>query len=255
MSQKITITTKVQKATNAIDKVEYQWHWNRIVFACSCLLFILASVVWGLSSGVAANEPQIVSENKVKTSVKTLPSPELKAIKNSLSTEKIQPQANEIKTVQVEAVTANTTQELKKPELKAKSVEPEVHVKKQETQSHLSKMSRGSLMNTDFVTRAVLTTAVKNKEPVDVLDEQISHFKINEQLFFFTEINNLKSQAVFHRWFFKGDLVAEVELNIFSMRYRTFSSKKIMLKQSGNWRVELVNANNDVLASKSFHIK
>nr|WP_289847743.1 DUF2914 domain-containing protein [Pseudoalteromonas sp. C2R02] len=65
----------------------------------------------------------------------------------------------------------------------------------------------------------------------------------------------MKSQTVFHRWFFENTLMAEVELDIFSTRYRTYSSKKIMTKQSGNWRVELVNSNQNILASKSFHIK
>ncbi|PAJ72425.1 hypothetical protein CJF42_21245 [Pseudoalteromonas sp. NBT06-2] len=268
MSQKITITTKIKKDTNAIDKVEYQWHWNRIVLTFLSILLILICVVWWMLSAVSVNETAVVLNveaynEEAKTKLNRASEKTSKLVQKSpLITESIIKQEKSQKTT-------------KSNEIKSESVAPQVveaeivKAQKDDTlvndqiihsstliaQSHLSKVSYDSLIDTDFVTRAVLTTSVENKEPVDVLSSQIFQSSINGQLFFFTEINNMQLQVVSHRWFFEDTLMAEVELNIFSEKYRTYSSKKIMTKQNGNWRVELVNAKKNILASKSFHIK
>jgi len=275
VSQKITITTKIQKEGGAIDKVEYQWHWNRIVLVCFSLVFITACVVWVLSSGVSANETSetsqkevvnitqqvvpIESHEKAKTiELIQIPTQQvvISADKNTVE-EKQAPQVEKAvvvqhKDVNSQALEAKQEDKLENTVLRDTEI---MHASTFIPQSHLSKISRGGLIDTDFVTRAVLTTAVVNKEPVDVLGAEVSQLDINEQLLFFTELNNMKSKKVFHRWFFEGALIAEVELNIFSERYRTYSSKKIMAQQTGNWRVELVNSKENILASKSFHIK
>jgi len=272
VSQKITITTKIQKETGAIDKVEYQWHWNRIVLACFSLVSISACVLWTLSPGVSANESSQEKELVVAQKVMPIENHEkakvVELAKISVQNSAILAEKNEVKekqTAQVEKTVVvkykdidtknlevNKESKIDKPVLKNAEI---IHASTFMPQSHLSKVSRGGLIDTDFVTRAVLTTAVVNKEPVDVLASEVSQLDINEQLLFFTELNNMKSQTVFHRWFFENTLMAEVELNIFSMRYRTYSSKKIMTNQAGNWRVELVNSKQNILASKSFHIK
>jgi len=268
VSQKITITTKIQKDKNAIDKVEYQWHWNRIALVCFSLVLISACVIWGLLSGFFANETSVVSSKKIqsespKRAIKKQPEKMDKLVEKSpqiteniIKEERLQQatQSNLIKSepVSLHVTEIETVKEQKNDALENKKV---IHSSTFLPKSHLSKISQGGLIDIDYVTRAVLTTAVMNKEPVDVLGAEVSQSDINEQLFFFTELNNMKSQKVSHRWFFEGTLMAEVELNIFSARYRTHSSKKIMVIQSGNWRVELVNAKQDILASKSFHIK
>ena len=271
MSQKITITTKIQKETDAIDKVEYQWHWNRIVLACFFLVSISACVFWALSPDVAANETSVTPQKAVSITnqkmVSTEVNEEVKAVEIVLSQPVvISAEKNEVKEMpQVEKTVVAQNKDIDSPVLEAKQIDKlentvlkdalAMHTSTLIPQSHLSKISHGGSIDTDFVTRAVLTTAVVNKEPIDVLGAQVSLFSIDEQLFFFTEINNLKSQTVFHRWFFENTLMAEVELNLFSMRYRTYSLKKIMTKQTGNWRVELVNSKQDILASMTFHIK
>jgi hypothetical protein len=275
VSQRITITTKIQKETGAIDTVEYQWHWNRIVLVCFSLVVISACIIWALSSDVSANETKINPQEKAAVVAQKIVLIDKNEKANTIELTKISAQnsaivaeKNEVKenqTLHVEkavvvqhkdvdtiALEVNKVARIDKPVLRGAEV---IHASTLIPQSHLSKISHGGSIDTDFVSRAVLTTAVVNKEPVDVLDAQVSLFSIDEQLFFFTEVNNMKSQTVFHRWFFENTLMAEVELNIFSMRYRTYSSKKIMTKQSGNWRVELVNSKQNILASKSFHIK
>ena len=263
MSQKITITTKIQKETGAIDKVEYQWHWNRIVLVCFSLVVISACIIWALSSGVSANKTLISSQEKERVVThKVVPVDNHEKTK-TIELAQIQDQQvvilddkNEIEEkLAPEIVKAVEVKEVDEPKDTVLRDTQVMHVSTLIPQSHLSKISHGGSIDTDFVTRAVLTTAVVNKEPVDVLDAQVSLFSINEKLFFFTEVNNMKSQTVFHRWFFENTLMAEVKLDIFSTRYRTYSSKEIMTKQRGNWRVELVNSNQNILASKSFHIK
>ncbi|NLR16410.1 DUF2914 domain-containing protein [Pseudoalteromonas sp. J010] len=95
---------------------------------------------------------------------------------------------------------------------------------------------------------------VDNREPTNVLKDIISAAQIKEKLYFFTEVHALKGELVSHLWFHQDELMAEVELPIEAMRYRTYSSKNIMPSQTGDWRVEVVTNAGQLLAQKSFRI-
>ncbi len=85
-----------------------------------------------------------------------------------------------------------------------------------------------------FVARAQFTTAMVEREPSDnvvVLSNQYT------QVFFFTELRNLKGKTVKHRWEYNGKIMAEVSFNISSNRWRTYSSKNLDPNWLGTWTV------------------
>ncbi|MGO2563657.1 MAG: DUF2914 domain-containing protein, partial [Pseudoalteromonas nigrifaciens] len=61
-------------------------------------------------------------------------------------------------------------------------------------------------------------------------------------------------QQVKHVWFFEDDIVAEIELDITSSRYRTYSTKNIMDSQIGQWRVDVIDEQGQLIAQKEFRI-
>lgn len=101
----------------------------------------------------------------------------------------------------------------------------------------------------DSVARAIITTGVVDREPVDDLDVlQIS----DERAYFFTELRGMTDQTVTHRWTYNGDVTAEIDFHVGGPRWRVWSSKGIMADQQGEWLVEVVDGVGNVIGQKAF---
>lgn len=95
------------------------------------------------------------------------------------------------------------------------------------------------------VQRAQLTSAIENKEPVDDLGALVFGRPATiEKVFYFTHVTDMSNETLVHRWTLNGNIVAEVELNIGSENWRTYSSKRIAPSMDGNWKVEVVHDGN-----------
>ena len=122
----------------------------------------------------------------------------------------------------------------------------------------ISILSVGSLLTnnayantSDYIKRAIVTSAIESREPVDSL-EQVSGLN---KVLFFTEVTNSANTMVTHRWFFNGKLEAEVVLKIGSDRWRTYSSKNLVYPNHiGQWQIEVVNDKNQVIGSGFFTV-
>lgn len=103
------------------------------------------------------------------------------------------------------------------------------------------------------VARSQLTSAVRAREPVDRLSSRV---KIGEggsrKLFYFTELQGLNGETVYHRWEHAGRTIVTLRFDVGSDRWRAYSSKMIPANQTGDWRVVVANAEGDVLASSQF---
>ena len=102
----------------------------------------------------------------------------------------------------------------------------------------------------EFIKRAVITSAIENREPVDELSQVSAEI---EKVYFFTEVLNQAGTYVTHRWLLDGKLEAEVVLKVGSNRWRTYSSKNLVpALHSGQWQVEIVDQQNNLLTSAAF---
>lgn len=99
------------------------------------------------------------------------------------------------------------------------------------------------------VARAIVTTNVVDREPVDSIDT-LGNDRLD--VFFFTEIQNLEGQMLTHRWEYGGEVMAEVPLQIGGPRWRTFSSKRLHESWLGEWTVSVVDEAGRVLESARF---
>lgn len=105
-------------------------------------------------------------------------------------------------------------------------------------------------MTSEFVKRAIITSGIENREPVNDLQQVDGD---TNKVYFFTEVINQADTMVTHRWFLNGRLEAEVVLKIGSNRWRTYSSKNLVPEfHSGDWQVEIVDQNNKVIGSATF---
>lgn len=107
----------------------------------------------------------------------------------------------------------------------------------------------GMAMATGTVSRAQFTSAIENREPVDTLDAVENDLRT---VYFFTELRDMDGQTVVHRWTYNGQVMAEVSFPVGGSRWRVYSSKNLIPEWVGTWAVEVLNANGEVIESKSF---
>jgi hypothetical protein len=99
------------------------------------------------------------------------------------------------------------------------------------------------------VARAILTSKIVDREPVDELESLTSD---RTQIYFFTELHGLEGSRVTHRWEYQGKTMGEVHLSIQGPRWRIWSSKTLEPSWVGHWKVSVLSEDGQVLASKSF---
>ncbi|RUO29147.1 hypothetical protein CWE12_09160 [Aliidiomarina sedimenti] len=111
-------------------------------------------------------------------------------------------------------------------------------------------------LNEQYVERAVLTTAVENREPVDDLGSSYTHSGEEfDRLAFFTHMVNHDGRGITHRWYRNGELDAEIELAVGSNSWRTYSTKQISHLEEGDWTVRVVNDGGDELVEYNFQVQ
>jgi hypothetical protein len=103
----------------------------------------------------------------------------------------------------------------------------------------------------EHVVRALLTTGIENREPVD---EIVSINKNQQRIYFFTELADLKGKMIKHRWDFNGKTMGEVDFNVGSNKWRCYSSKNLLPEWTGIWTVSVIDENNNVLAETYFEV-
>jgi hypothetical protein len=99
------------------------------------------------------------------------------------------------------------------------------------------------------VALAQFTTAIENREPTDHVT-----FIANdvERVFFYTDLRDLEGQTISHRWLYDGTVMADVPFEVRGPRWRVWSSKKLIPDLIGDWTVEIVTAEGEVMAAETF---
>ena len=88
------------------------------------------------------------------------------------------------------------------------------------------------------VSRALFTTGIADREPVDhllVVDSAI------DEVYFFTELKFLSGRTIVHRWEYEGQVVAEVPFKVSGPRWRVFSKKALAPHLAGEWTVVVMD--------------
>ncbi|MGM0545705.1 MAG: DUF2914 domain-containing protein [Bacteroidota bacterium] len=102
------------------------------------------------------------------------------------------------------------------------------------------------------VTQLDFATAIEDRQPV----EADTAFSADvEKVFCFTKVEGVTDTTqITHVWHYKGEEVARIDLDVTSDPWRTWSSKSILEKWTGPWRVMVLDPEENVLASETFVI-
>jgi hypothetical protein len=85
-----------------------------------------------------------------------------------------------------------------------------------------------------YVARAIFTSGVVNREPVDQL---VSVGPDQDEIYFYTDLRNLQGRTIKHRWEFEGQFMGELEFKVGGPRWRVYSKKTLNPEAIGKWTV------------------
>ncbi|NTS76755.1 DUF2914 domain-containing protein [Catenovulum sp. SM1970] len=105
----------------------------------------------------------------------------------------------------------------------------------------------------DPIKRLVLTRKIKDKEPSGEEEKRIPSQSNTFVLFLFTELEGYQGDFITHKWIFRDKVMAETKLEIGDdAHWRTWSSKRILWKWQGSWRVEVRGQDGELIKTKYF---
>jgi hypothetical protein len=97
-----------------------------------------------------------------------------------------------------------------------------------------------------------ICTSVENRQPIGT---DTSFPQDVERLYCFTKLRSDRDMtSVSHVWYYNDKEMAKVDLVVNAKTWRTYSSKRILKSWTGEWRVDILSATGELLASKEFDI-
>jgi len=99
------------------------------------------------------------------------------------------------------------------------------------------------------ISQAVFAASIEDRAPVEIVTEANDSLG---KIYFFTNVRNLTGDKITHRWIYKDKVKAEIIFDIKGKRWRVWSSKNLWHKWTGQWKVEIVNQQNEILLTKTF---
>ena len=97
------------------------------------------------------------------------------------------------------------------------------------------------------ISRAVFCTSLIDREPANDL-QSVPYGE--KTVYFFTEILNANATVVTHLWTYNDIEIARVQLKVGSDQWRTWSSKQIWHLTPGELKVQVLDADDLILAEK-----
>ncbi|WP_233080724.1 DUF2914 domain-containing protein [Rheinheimera soli] len=228
---------------------EQQWHWRRIIGAALTLgaaTLLLYGWLHLDSTDVeltAATAPVVVTSGSIEAATPELV---LEAVPQNP-----EPEPVPVKTETAETVVADSATKpaevaaVEHINTVAQPVVAETAVVELETDAPLFIADSGVL-------RLALLTNETPSAKARSLGEQIDATAV-PQLALYSEIKGLNGQTIEHLWYYEGKLMTRIKLPVKLDYWRTYSRKEFDASQKGEWRVEILDPQQNLLFSHHFH--
>lgn len=97
-----------------------------------------------------------------------------------------------------------------------------------------------------------ICTSIENRQPVG---SDTSFAKDIGQLWCFTKLSSDQDMtSISHVWYYNDREMFRIELDVKAKTWRTWSSKSIIDTWIGEWRVDILSSDGNILTSKQFTI-
>ena len=103
------------------------------------------------------------------------------------------------------------------------------------------------------VAEGTITTAIEDQMPVDRIDSYRADFG---KLYCYTRIVGAQEDTeVTHVWYYQDNELARVTLSVRSADWRTYSSKRFLPQWAGQWKVVVLDADKNEIATIPFSLE
>lgn len=103
------------------------------------------------------------------------------------------------------------------------------------------------------VAEGTITTAIEDQMPVDKIDSYRADFG---KLYCYTRIVGAQGDTeVTHVWYYQDNELARVTLSVRSADWRTYSSKRFLPQWAGQWKVVVLDADKNEIATIPFSLE
>ncbi len=228
---------------------EQEWHWRRIAGAVLSL-FAAALLLYGWLNVESPDAVNTVAE----TAPVVITAESIEAATPELVLEAVQQNAEP-------AAVTDLTAEFAVAEVKAAEdpvlpkTNPAQHsVVVQSTLGADTQIKAGApLFSSDTgVLRLALLTNENPSAKAFSFADQINAAAV-PHLALYSEVKGLNGQHIEHRWYYEGKLMTRITLPVKLDYWRTYSRKEFDPSQKGEWRVEILDPQQNLLFSHHFH--
>lgn len=108
--------------------------------------------------------------------------------------------------------------------------------------------------NTGKVTRASLAYRLNDNEPADSIQEKVVLGNIPTAIHYFTEIQNMKDQALSHEWWKNGQRVMSHQFLVTTDKWRGNTQRQLNANDAGLWTVRTRDAQGILLNEIAFTV-
>ena len=226
---------------------EQHWHWRRIAGA----VLTLCAAALLLYSWLHVESPD--TKPGVDTAAVLLNSTEaFEAATPELVLEAVQQNSEpETEPVQADTVVAEITTE--PTQVAALPISSSAPVQEPALMADTLVEAGAPLFSADTgVLRLALLTNETPSASARSLGEQIDSAVV-PQLALYSEVKGLNGQTIEHRWYYEGKLMTRITLPVKLDYWRTYSRKEFDVNQKGEWRVEILDPQQNLLFSHHFH--
>jgi hypothetical protein len=231
---------------------EQHWHWRRIAGA----VLTLCAAALLLYGWLNVESPDAMSSPVADAAPVVLTAEVIEAATPELVLEAVQ-QNSEPEPVTVNAVSTEITATDAKPaEITLPSdttVTPQPAVAEKAVVAEAPAESGVPLFSAETgVLRLALLTNEAPSAKARSLGEKIDAATV-PQLALYSEVKGLTGQSIEHLWYYEGKLMTRIKLPVKLDYWRTYSRKEFDTNQKGEWRVEILDPQQNLLFSHHFH--
>ncbi|WP_160172760.1 DUF2914 domain-containing protein [Methylomarinum vadi] len=237
--------SKQKKQSEPQPHMVTEWHLGRIILALVLIVSMGGLLTYWLLSPVPVeqktlSQPVLAKNEHIKKANK-------ESQQNTISNKKVVKENKAVNGINEKQQSQNPTKPVTVNETEQSSVK---QVNKKETQSTVV-----PLIKDERISRLILAKALNNKEPVGEVSLPILADKNRAiGVFFFTEINNMKGEVLFHHWLRNDKSVFKRKIHILGNRWRAVTSKLITYSGKGHWVVMLTDIKGNILGEIEFDV-
>lgn len=228
-------------------RTEQHWHWRRIAGA----VLTLCAAALLLYGWLNVESPDAVMSPVAETAPAVITAESIEAVTPELVLEAVQqnpePEPAPVKTASTETTAAEI------PALSDATVTPQPAIAEAALVAEAPAEAGAPLFSAEAgVLRLALLTNETPSAKARSLGEKIDAATV-PQLALYSEVKGLNGQSIEHLWYYEGKLMTRIKLPVKLDYWRTYSRKEFDAGQKGEWRVEILDPQQNLLFSHHFH--